>query len=81
MGKITIDRDACKGCGLCSINCPEKLIIMDESMNVRGVHPARFRATAQPDAQSADLATDEQKCKGCKMCAIMCPEVCIEVYR
>lgn len=69
MAKITIDRDACKGCGLCSINCPEKLIIMEESLNDRGVHPAKF----------AD--TDELKCKGCKMCAIMCPEVCIEVYK
>jgi len=69
MGKITIDRDACKGCGLCAINCPEKLIIMEESLNVRGVHPARF------------MDTDGQKCKGCKMCAIMCPDVCIEVYK
>ncbi len=69
MSKITIDRDACKGCGLCAINCPEKLIIMEESLNVRGVHPAKF------------IGTDEQKCKGCKMCAIMCPDVCIEVYK
>ncbi|MDD5424457.1 MAG: 4Fe-4S binding protein [Candidatus Omnitrophica bacterium] len=69
MGKITIDRNACKGCGLCAINCPEKLIIIDESMNVRGVHPAKF------------TETDPEKCKGCKMCAIMCPEVCIEVYK
>jgi 2-oxoglutarate ferredoxin oxidoreductase subunit delta len=73
MAKITINRDACKGCGLCEINCPEKLIIMEESMNARGVHPARFTA--------ATSATDELKCKGCKMCAIMCPEVCIEVYK
>ncbi|HRZ67893.1 MAG TPA: 4Fe-4S binding protein [Candidatus Omnitrophota bacterium] len=69
MGKITIERDACKGCGLCAINCPEKLIIMEESLNVRGVHPAKF------------IGADEQKCKGCKMCAIMCPDVCIEVYK
>ncbi|MFA5164553.1 MAG: 4Fe-4S binding protein [Candidatus Omnitrophota bacterium] len=73
MGKITINRDACKGCGLCAINCPEKLIIMEESLNVRGVHPAKFK--------SVDQSTDEQKCKGCKMCAIMCPDVCIEVYK
>ncbi|MDD5310133.1 MAG: 4Fe-4S dicluster domain-containing protein [Candidatus Omnitrophica bacterium] len=67
MARITIDRDACKGCELCSINCPEKLIIMDDSLNVRGVHPAKFRGAG--------------KCKGCKMCAMMCPDICIEVYK
>ncbi|MDD5072291.1 MAG: 4Fe-4S dicluster domain-containing protein [Candidatus Omnitrophica bacterium] len=67
MARITIDRDACKGCELCSINCPEKLIIMDDSLNVRGVHPAKFRGVG--------------KCKGCKMCAMMCPDICIEVYK
>ncbi|MFA5093822.1 MAG: 4Fe-4S binding protein [Candidatus Omnitrophota bacterium] len=70
MPRITIDRDACKGCGLCSINCPEKLIVIDETLNVRGVHPAKFIGQEDPD-----------KCKGCKMCAIMCPEVCIEVFK
>lgn len=70
MARIKIERDECKGCELCSINCPEKLIIMDESLNVRGVHPAKFAVSADPE-----------RCKGCKMCAIMCPEVCIEVYR
>ena len=67
MAKITIDREACKGCGLCSINCPEKLIFMDDSLNVRGVHPAKFRSS--------------EKCKGCKICAIICPDICIEVYK
>lgn len=70
MARISIERDACKGCGLCSINCPEKLIVMDESLNVRGIHPAKFTVSADPE-----------RCKGCKMCAIMCPEVCIEVYK
>jgi len=67
MAKITIDRERCKGCELCSISCPEKLIFMDDSLNVRGVHPAKFR--------------DSDKCKGCKICAMMCPEICIEVYK
>lgn len=66
MAKVVIDRDACKGCELCSISCPEKLIVMDESLNVRGVRPAKF--------------TDDAKCTGCKTCAIMCPEICIEIY-
>ena len=67
MAKITIDRQLCKGCELCAINCPEKLIFMDDSLNVRGVHAAKFR--------------ESDKCRGCKICAIMCPEICIEVYK
>ncbi|KPK38467.1 MAG: hypothetical protein AMJ78_09965 [Omnitrophica WOR_2 bacterium SM23_29] len=67
MGKIIIDKDACKGCELCSISCPEKLIVMDKELNVRGVHPATF--------------LDIGKCTACKACAIICPDVCIEVYK
>jgi 2-oxoglutarate ferredoxin oxidoreductase subunit delta len=67
MAKITIDREACKGCELCSVNCLLKLIVMDEKLNVRGVRPAKF--------------LDTGKCTGCKMCAIMCPDICIEIYK
>ncbi|MFH1779237.1 MAG: ferredoxin family protein [Candidatus Omnitrophota bacterium] len=67
MGKIIIDREACKGCELCSISCPEKLIVMDETLSIRGVHPATF--------------LDNDKCTACKACAIICPDVCIEVYK
>ncbi len=67
MPKITIDREACKGCELCSVNCPEKLIIMDEKLNIRGIRPAEF--------------LDTGKCTACKTCAIMCPDICIEVYK
>lgn len=67
MAKIAIDRDACKGCELCTTSCPEKLIIMDGSLNIRGVHPAKF--------------LDSDKCTACKLCAIMCPDICIEVYK
>lgn len=67
MAKITIRKELCKGCELCAINCPQHLIVMDATLNIRGIHPARF--------------TDSGKCTGCKTCAIMCPDVCIEVYK
>ncbi len=67
MAKITIDRNGCKGCELCTVSCPEKLIIMDESLNIRGVRPAKF--------------LDNDKCTACRLCAIMCPDICIEVYK
>lgn len=67
MARIEIDKERCKGCELCCISCPEKLIVMEDSLNSRGVRPAKF--------------LDSGKCAGCKMCAIMCPDVCIKVYR
>ncbi|KPK42104.1 MAG: hypothetical protein AMJ78_03600 [Omnitrophica WOR_2 bacterium SM23_29] len=67
MGKITIRRDACKGCELCSISCPKGVIVMDEALNIRGVRPAKF--------------LDNDKCTACRSCAIICPDLCIEVYK
>ncbi|MFH0772454.1 MAG: 4Fe-4S binding protein [Candidatus Omnitrophota bacterium] len=67
MAKITINKEMCKGCELCSVNCPQKIIVMDEVLNIRGVKPARF--------------LDNDKCTACRSCAIMCPDVCIEVYK
>lgn len=40
---------------------------MDEALNIRGVRPAKF--------------LDIDKCTACKACAIICPDVCIEVYK
>lgn len=69
MGKITIDVERCKGCEVCSANCPQKLIIIDtDTLNVQGYHPAR-------------LNDGEGMCKACRICADMCPDVCIRVYK
>ena len=67
MARIKIDRNRCKGCGLCKVHCPRGLIFMDEVLNDRGVHPALFK--------------DNGKCTGCMLCALVCPDVAIEVYK
>lgn len=67
MPKIVIDRERCKGCGLCIEFCPRKVIVYSTEFNHRGVHPAKF--------------TEEEKCTGCTFCAIMCPDAAIEVWR
>ena len=36
MPKIEIDRERCKGCGLCTISCPKKLIRIGEEINRQG---------------------------------------------
>ncbi len=66
---ITIDKNRCKGCGICLTFCPQKMIVLLEGeINSLGYAPAAF-------------SDEEGKCKGCKICAEMCPDGCIEVYK
>jgi 2-oxoglutarate ferredoxin oxidoreductase subunit delta len=66
-GKIIIDIERCKGCGLCISVCPKNGIVISKSLNKAGYFPA------QP--------VDNSDCTGCAICAIVCPEAGIEVYR
>jgi 2-oxoglutarate ferredoxin oxidoreductase subunit delta len=66
-GTISINRELCKGCGYCIDTCPLGVIVVEENFNKKGVFPA----------SPAYL----EKCTGCCMCARMCPEIAIEVYR
>jgi 2-oxoglutarate ferredoxin oxidoreductase subunit delta len=73
-GRIEIDKERCKGCGLCMNVCPKKQIEISDELNAKGYYPARF--------QEENLTeTDPAECTGCAMCAITCPDVAIEVYR
>jgi 2-oxoglutarate ferredoxin oxidoreductase subunit delta len=65
-GKIIIDAERCKGCGLCIAVCPKNGIIISEHSNKNGYFPAE---------------TNNSNCTGCAACATICPEVAIEVYR
>jgi len=66
-GRIEVNEDICKGCELCSSNCPQEVIVMNqERMTKRGYHPAEMIAAG---------------CTGCGVCAIVCPEAAITVYR
>jgi len=64
-GKITIDTERCKGCGLCVTACPKNCIVISNRPNTIGYFPA--------EATNTD-------CTGCAMCAIICPDAAIEVF-
>lgn len=68
MAKIEIDELKCKGCGLCTIACPKKLIALSDQINNHGYTPAVFHET-------------EVQCTGCALCAEMCPDVAIKVFK
>lgn len=67
-GRVTIDKEQCKGCSNCVSVCPAKILYLDkDNMNSWGYYPASV--------------TDMEKCIGCANCAIMCPDLCIVVER
>ncbi len=65
-GKIIIDSERCKGCGLCLTVCPQNVITISEKSNSKGYFPA------EPTGPN---------CTGCTNCAVVCPDCAIEVYR
>ena len=67
MANIEIDEIRCKGCGLCTIACPSKLIALSDHINIQGYTPA--------------VVSSREKCTGCALCAEICPDVAIVVFK
>lgn len=68
MAKVTFSKELCKGCGLCVLACPKKILRVSQTeSNKNGYFVAEI--------------IDQDACVGCASCAIMCPDVVIEVER
>lgn len=67
-GKLTFDENNCKGCLLCAVACPQKILKLDDNkINAKGYNPI--------------TVTDDEKCIACAMCAVICPDSVIRVER
>lgn len=67
-GLVTFNEDICKGCELCVVACPKKIIALDRSkINAKGFNPAHV--------------VEMEQCIACGNCAIMCPDSVISVER
>ena len=68
MAKLTFKEDLCKGCGLCVLASPKKILAISKTkLNLKGHAPVEC---TQPEA-----------CVGCASCAMMCPDCVITVER
>lgn len=58
-GRLQIDTNECKGCGLCIEACPPKVIRLSETLNHYGYRTATYTGAG---------------CTGCGICFMACPE-------
>jgi len=66
-GKVFINVDECKGCGLCVESCPPRCLVLGTELSAYGVRPAAYTG---------------KECTACGICFYCCPEPgAITVYR
>ncbi len=66
-GMVVIDKERCKGCGLCIEACPAHILSLSDEINHSGYNVVQVD---QPEG-----------CIGCAFCAFACPDIAIEVYK
>jgi len=66
VNEVRINRERCKGCGLCLKACPKNLLQISKTPNERGFHPA-------------ETGENIVQCIACGQCYQVCPDGAIEV--
>jgi 2-oxoglutarate ferredoxin oxidoreductase subunit delta len=56
-----IHTERCKGCGICTAFCPEKILFLGEQLNSYGYPTVKMG--------------NERACRRCLRCRLMCPDV------
>jgi len=65
MPGVRIDKHYCKGCELCIKACPMQILELSKEINLKGYFFAQLK--------------EPTRCIGCRICAIVCPDVAIKV--
>ena len=66
-GAVVVDKEGCKGCGICVDVCPQDVLGLNMEVNSRGYH---YSYMENPEA-----------CIGCSNCGVVCPDTCLTIYR
>ena len=66
--KLTLDKDVCVGCQICSLACPKKAIKIEKQPKIQG-----------KKAKKAKIDIDLAKCNFCGICDVLCPYGAIKV--
>ncbi|MCL4458471.1 MAG: 4Fe-4S dicluster domain-containing protein [Chloroflexi bacterium] len=90
-GYVVIDEERCKGCEICVSVCPTGVLVLADRFNHKGYRPAMMwrggerlppHSMRHPFESWRSTANGrEGECTGCTLCARMCPDVAITVYR
>jgi 2-oxoglutarate ferredoxin oxidoreductase subunit delta len=59
-GRVEVQPDRCKGCGLCVAGCPTHSLELGKKLNRLGYHPVEYLT--------------DSGCTGCGVCFFACPE-------
>ena len=66
-GKVEIDAEACKSCLFCIKTCAKNVLDITDAVNSKGYQYV--------------VPVNAEECIGCAMCATICPDAAITVYR
>lgn len=67
MERIKVISERCKSCGYCIKFCPKQVLALGENVNSKGYEYVE--------------AVNLEDCISCCMCARVCPDGAIEVYK
>ena len=56
--ELIIDRELCKGCGICVAFCPEKVLDMDEGEKAVVRHPEKCSGCGMCELRCPDMAIE-----------------------
>jgi len=64
---LILEKNRCKGCGLCVAFCSRRLLRAGEELNTLGYHPVEM--------------IELERCNGCGNCSVICPDLAIFVQK